>query len=91
MCERRGGQARVEPDERVGIGDRFEMMPAHGVLDLLARGVDDLRGVNPFRLGRHRAGVDARHVEDVFEQPRETLDLGEDDVALLAPVGVTEP
>ena len=29
------------------------------------------------------AGVDARHLEDVLEQPGQTLDLGQNQVALL--------
>ena len=38
-----------------------------------------------------RAGVDARHLEDVLEQARQPVDLGEDQVALLAPLLLVGP
>ena len=56
---------------------------AQRVLHLVARRRDDLRRMRPARLGGDRAGIDARHLEDVLEQPGQALDFGQDQVALL--------
>ena len=59
--------------------------------DLVACAGDDLRRVDPAELGADRAGVDPRHFQDVLEQPRQPLDLGEHQRALIAPLVVGQP
>ena len=45
------------------------------MLHLLDGGVDDVGRMHPFPLGVDRAGLDARHVDDVLEQPVQARDL----------------
>ena len=56
------------------------------MLDLIARRFHDLQRMHPAHLRGHGSGVDARHVEDVLEEPREPFDFRERDVALFATV-----
>jgi hypothetical protein len=61
------GQARIQPHRDVGLYRDFHGVALQRVLDLIASGRDDLRWMRPARLGRHRAGIDARHLENILE------------------------
>ena len=84
--ERRGGQPRIEPHRHVRIDLRPQLVPAQRVLDLVARRGDDLGRMRPPRFGGDGAGIDARHLEDILEQPGQALDLGQDQIALFPAV-----
>ena len=58
-------------------------MALQGLFDLVASRGDDLRGMRPPRFGGNPAGIDPRHFQQILEQPRQALDLGQYQIALL--------
>ena len=86
MGERRRRQPRIQPHGEVGVDGDVHLVSLKRVLDLIARRRDDLGGMRPPRFGGHGAGVDARHLEEVLEQPRQSLDFRQYQVALLEAV-----
>ena len=66
------------------VGVDPQRVAVDGVPDVRHRRVDDVRRRDPLPLHRHRGGVDARHVEDAFEQPRQADQLGDRGVRLRA-------
>ena len=70
---------------------QLERVVLQRVLHLLDGRVDDVGRMHPFPLGIDGAGLDARHVDDVLEQPVEARDFESDDVELIAPQFVAGP
>ena len=68
-----------------------QSMAGERVRHLLPRRGDELRRIDPSRGAGDGAGVDARHLENVLEQARQPLDLGEHQIALLAPLVLAQP
>ena len=88
MRQRGGSKPWIELDRHVVVDDDVNLMGPQHVLHLLARGGDDLRRMGPSRVLGDGARVDAGHIEDVLEQPRQSRRLGQDQVALLQTLGV---
>ena len=61
-------------------------MAVERVPDVSDGGVDDVGRVDPLALDADRLGVDARHVENVLEQARQPIELGDRCARLRAPL-----
>jgi hypothetical protein len=60
-------------------------------LDLVTRRLDDLRRVHPSEIRGDGARIDPGHFQNVLKEPVQPLDLRENQVTLLASIGVREP
>ena len=67
------------------------MVSARGRPDLAPGGFDDLRRIDPLARVDDGSCLDARHLENVLEQPRETLDLGHHEVGLFVALDIGQP
>ena len=59
----------------LGVRIHAQRVPVERMPDVRHRGVDDVGGGDPLPLDADRLGVDARHVEDVLEQPGQPIEL----------------
>ena len=92
LRQRRGGQPRIESHEArrsttdTATGWRCSACPTWS---RAASTISD--GCTQRCVVGDRAGVDACHLEDVIEKPRQPFDLRQHQIALVATIGVGEP
>ena len=91
MRERGGRETRIDLHQHVARDLHVQWMIPERLRHQRARGADDLRRMHPPRVGRHLAGIDAGHVQDVLKQPREPIDFVEHDAVLIEPLVGREP
>jgi hypothetical protein len=60
----------------IGVGFDAQRVAVERMPHVRAGGVDHIGGRHPLLVHADGGGVDARHVEDVLEQPREPVQLG---------------
>ena len=75
------------------VGFCFQVNPVlpERVFYLIPCRLEDLGGMHPANVRRDRAGIDARHLQNVLKQTTQSLDFGEDQIALLSTIGLAEP
>ena len=81
----------IETDQMIGVGVELHSMLAERVLDLIAGRFEDFRRVHPADIRGDRPRIDARHFQDVLEQTIQSLDFRQNQVALLAAIGIVQP
>ena len=84
--QRRGGQARIEPHQPIDVDRDVDACAAQRLLDLARAPPRRSPTARTQRVLGDRRRLDARHLEDVLEQAGQPIDLGEDQLALLAPL-----
>ena len=75
----------------VRVDPHFNLVVLKCLLNLIARGGDDLRLMCPARFRCDRTRIDPGHLQQILEQPRQAFDFRQDQVALLDTVDVFEP
>ena len=92
MRQRRRRQARIEPDEPIGFDRQLDASVRRSACSTGSRAASTISdGATQRMSSRDRAGVDARHLQNVLEQARQPIDFGEDQLALLAPLLLVRP
>jgi len=82
MRQRHRRQARIDFDGEIRIGVHSHGSSLQRVLDKGDGRIHDLFGVDPVAIDGDSCGINAGHVEDVLEQARQAIELGDRRVGL---------